>query len=202
MDQLEFDALVRQYLPLVYSYLARLTHDAPLAEDLTQETFIRAWKNIRSFDIDKPFKPWLMRIARNCALDTLRRKQTVAFSSLSAAEYAQVESLAHIAATPLQHAQAAETATRITEALRRLTPLEQEVLTLHYLDELSTREIAEVLSLPLETVRSRLRRARQAFRSIIEPDLVPWDVVDSKGTYDSEKPQSITQNLAPNPGSP
>lgn len=200
-DTEAFDAVVTHYLPLVYGYLTRFVRDAVVAEDLTQETFIRVWKNIRSFDTDKPFKPWLMRIARNCALDLLRRKQTAAFSSLSAAEYAQIEFMVDTAATPSQQAQVAETANTIAHALAILKPTEKEVLTLHYIDELSTSEIAEVLSLPYETVRTRLRRARAAFRDICEPDVVPSFVLDNKGTYDSEKSQTITQ-LSPNPSSP
>jgi len=170
METVEFDDLVRESLPVVYRYLLRLVRDSELAQDLTQETFIKAWKHIRRFQTDKPFRPWVMRIARNCAFDALRRKPVLPLDE------AVANAVPDLAPSPQQHAQQAEAANYVTRLLGRLSETEREVLTLHYLDELSVSEIADVLQLPFETVRTRLRRARAAFRTVSEPAELPSPV--------------------------
>jgi RNA polymerase sigma-70 factor (ECF subfamily) len=164
-DNASFDEIVKRYLPLVYRYLLRLTQNTHLAEDLTQETFIRAWKNISRFDTAKPLKPWLMNIAHNGAIDVLRRKKVSSFSSLSEAEQFQVSNIIDRVPTPHRQAEQADTAAYVENILSALTANDREVLTLHYLEELPANEIAIILNMPLETVRTRLRRARTAFRN-------------------------------------
>lgn len=159
-----FDNLVNDYLSLVYRYLVRLTGDAQLAEDLSQETFIRVWKNIYRFEIDKPFKPWLMRIARNTAYDALKKRKIIPFSKLSTEELEFIDSIKDTQPAPSELAQQGEVATHVNETLTKLTDTEKEVLVLHYLEEMPVTEIASFLKVPVETVRTRLRRARQAFR--------------------------------------
>jgi len=194
-DTKAFDELVKEYLPLVYHYVARLTHTTSLAEDITQETFIKAWKYIKRFDTTKPFHPWLMRIARNAALDALKRHKTPAFSFLSADEQSHIESLPDNNLTPHQKAEQTETTAYVNHILSTLKPTEQEVLSLHYQEELSISEIAEVLQVPLETVRTRLRRARASFRTIIEPDARRSIVLPNKGTYASISSQQSQPTL-------
>jgi len=92
-EQIAYDKIVTKHLPMVYRYIARLTGDQHLAEELSQETFIKAWKNIGKFEAEKPIKPWIMRIARNCAFDSLRKKKTVAFSLLSESEQYRLENI-------------------------------------------------------------------------------------------------------------
>lgn len=189
-----FDELVKTHLPMVYRYLVRLTGNATLAEDLAQETFIRAWKHIDSFNTEKTFRPWLMRIARNCALDELKKKKFIPFSFLSADDTkTRLEQLPDSSPTPVEHAEKEEVAAQVTQALGKLSISEREVLVLHYLEELSVAEVADVLSLPHETTRSRLRRARQAFRQTFEPALHPLVVVNSKGSYASKRLKTNSQ---------
>jgi RNA polymerase sigma-70 factor (ECF subfamily) len=163
-SQEAFESLVKQYLPIVYRYIARLTGDRHLAEELSQETFIRAWKNIGQFETGKPIKPWLMRIARNCAFDSLRKKKTVAFSSLSEPEQYRLENIPTKNLSPIELAEKREKKELVKNILDRLSENEREVLVLHYLEELTVPEIAQILNKQEETVRTRLRRARASFR--------------------------------------
>lgn len=163
-----FDELVKIYLPDVYRYLLWITHDSDTAQDIAQETFIRTWQNLNSFDSARPFKPWLLRIARNTAYDYLRRKVVLPFSHLSKQEEYYISQLPTAAPQPQEHFANNEQTAQIRAVLNRLPPKYREVLTLHYLEELTAPEIAGVLNLNHETVRTRLRRARTAFRTAFE----------------------------------
>lgn len=183
-DEVAFAELVKQNLPLAYRYLFRLTGNEATAEDLAQETFISVWKNLSRFDIEKPFRPWLYRIARNCAFDFLRKKNTVPFSYLSEQEQLKLETLPDNSTSPANTAEKHETKALVTKLLSKLSEIEREILTLHYLDELTVPEISEVLKKPEETIRTRLRRARDAFREVkteSEPPLTPNIVLESIG---------------------
>lgn len=201
-DNQAFDELVVQYLPLVYRYLIRLTNDVTLAEDLAQEAFVRAWQSIKHFDSSRPFRPWLLNIARNAAFDVLRRKKVAPFSSLSTSEQLGVISIADQSLTPKEAAEQNETTSFVKNILDRLSATEKEVLVLHYLEELKVSEIATILNLPLETIRTRLRRAREAFRQTsthaFEPSLAPSYVLESKGDHEAKTTQSVTP-LSPDP---
>ena len=162
-----FDELVKIYLPDVYRYLLWIVHDSNTAQDIAQEAFVRAWQNLKKFDSARPFKPWLLRIARNCAYDHLRRKEIIPFSHLSEAEEYYVRQTVDTAPQPATHAHNLEQAEHVQAMLDRLPVKYREVLMLHYLEELTTPEIANMLSLNHETVRTRLRRARALFRETL-----------------------------------
>lgn len=166
-DTASFDELVKKYLPDVYRYLLWLTHDSETASDITQEAFVRAWQKLNKFDTAQSFKPWLLRIARNRAYDHLRRKVIIPFSYLSQAEEYHVRQTADTAPQPAAHAQSLEQAEHVQAVLDKLPVKYREALVLHYLEELTTPEIAEVLNVNHETVRTRLRRARAMFRETL-----------------------------------
>lgn len=181
-DTTSFDELTKKYLPDVYRYILWLTHDSDTASDVTQEAFVRAWQKLKKFDTAKTFKPWLLRIARNCAYDHLRRKIIIPFSHLSDAEEHYVTQTADAAPRPAAITQNLEQAERVQEVLDNLPIKYREVLILHYLEDLTTPEIANVLNLNYETIRTRLRRARALFREnyttqndavVPLPDLTP-----------------------------
>jgi RNA polymerase sigma-70 factor (ECF subfamily) len=181
-DEAAFAELVKQNLPLIYRYLFRLTGSEAAAEDLAQETFVRIWKNLPRFDAKKPFRPWLFRIARNCAFDYLRKKKTVPFSYLSEREQLSLENLPDDKISPTAVTEKKETVVLVNTLLSELSDTEREILTLHYLDELTVPEIAEILKKPEETIRTRLRRAREAFREAKienEPSSMPGSVLES-----------------------
>lgn len=163
-NKVAFDVLVKTYLPDVYRYLLWIVHDSDTAQDIAQDAFVRAWQNLKKFDSARSFKPWLLRIARNCAYDHFRRKAIMPFSHLSETEKYYVGQTADTAPQPDVNAQSLEQVEHVQTALGMLPAKYREVLVLHYLEELTTPEIANVLNLNHETVRTRLRRARALFR--------------------------------------
>src|SRR3989344_2340755 len=76
------EELVRRYLPLIYSFSRRYSGNTDNASDIVQEVFIKAWKNLKIFDQNKSFKTWIFTIAKNTALDWLKKKNAVPFSLL------------------------------------------------------------------------------------------------------------------------
>jgi RNA polymerase sigma-70 factor (ECF subfamily) len=200
-EKAAFDIMVVKYLPLVYRYLHRLVGNKENAEELSQESFIRAWKNIHLFDVQKTFKPWLLRIARNCAFDYFRKKKTLPFSSLSETEQFQLENTPTKNASPKELAEKNENAVLVSTLLSLLSDSEKEVLTLHYLDELTVPEIAVILKKPEETIRTRLRRAREAFREAKTKNDKSKDVSSlySKGGWEGLKRETKNEpSNAPN----
>lgn len=172
-DREAFDALVQRYLKRVYNFAYRFTGNRQEAEDLTQETFLRAWKRIKTFDTRRSFKTWLMTITKNACIDTLRKKRTVPFSDLER----RGELLLAVLADPRELIDAKlerkSVLAPLADAVQQLSQAYREVLTLRFRDELTFREIAKELGEPLHTVKSRNRRALAALRRLLgSTDLV------------------------------
>ena len=137
------------------------------AEDVVQESFFKAWKHLKRFDPKKRFSPWLLTIVRHTALDFIKKKKAVSFSALDANGAhddegdgpAFADSLSD--AEPLADAlfEQAETAAEVAQALDIIHPDHRTVLTLHYHDEMTFEEIADVMQKPMNTVKSWHRRA-------------------------------------------
>jgi RNA polymerase sigma-70 factor (ECF subfamily) len=160
-DEQALAALVDRHLPAVYNFAFSLTHDAQTAEDVAQEAFVKAWKNIRRFIPTKNFQTWLFSIARNTAIDMLRKKKEVPFSSFEneAAENPFVAALADNSPSPRELLEKAEDAAYAQALLEGLGPLYRDVLKLRYESNLTFAEIGEILKRPLHTVKSQHRRA-------------------------------------------
>ena len=165
-DEFAFASLVKIFLPNVYSFLARMT-DRDTAEDLAQETFVKAWKNIGRFDAGKNFKPWILTIAKNTAFDHIRKKRAKAFSEFETAEGENpfADSLADMSEPQADEtAIARETAEELSKALLEIPALYRSVILLRLEENLEFPEIAEVLGRPQETVRSQYRRGISLLR--------------------------------------
>jgi RNA polymerase sigma-70 factor (ECF subfamily) len=79
-DEKSLEILIEQYLKPIYSFVYRYTGSASNAEDITQDVFVRVWKNLKKFDQNKKFKTWIFSIAKNAAIDWLRKKKTISLS--------------------------------------------------------------------------------------------------------------------------
>jgi len=157
-DESALRSLYERYGRIVYSVSYRVTADAHLAEECTQDVFVRVWRRARDFDPARAkVSTWLFAIARNRAIELwrsrTRRLDGGHVDGLDAAG-AVVDDTA---ADPAELVAAADEAVRISEALGCLPPEQLEALQLAYFDGLTHHEIAERLRLPLGTVKGRIR---------------------------------------------
>jgi RNA polymerase sigma-70 factor, ECF subfamily len=156
-------ALMHLHQEPIFRFAYLLMGDADEAEDIAQETFIRAYRALDHFDIQRPMRPWLLRIAANLASNR-RRSFGRYFSALQRAF--QQENPAQKGVE--QQSQQAGRAREVWEAVRQLKPVDAQVIYLRYFLELSTDEVAQALDVPAGTVKSRLHRASDRLRQVIE----------------------------------
>lgn len=169
-DNGAFEALVLRYQARIVNYASAMVHDAGAAEDVAQETFVRAWRGLGRFRGESTFKTWLYRIATNVArthLDRRGRRARIADRSLDdEAEPLQagdVPSPAPDAETSLVRREA------IDRALSELPDELRQALVLRDVEGLDYKEIAGVTGAPIGTVESRIFRARRRLRTLLRP---------------------------------
>lgn len=162
--------LVDRYLKDVYNFAYRLTHNKQAAEDVAQESFIKAWKHIRRYRQDSDFKTWIFTIARNTAIDWLRQKKEIALSAFENEEGENVllATLKDTKPLPDELIARAEDAAYVRALLSELNPEYREVLELRYSSNLTFEEIGNILKRPLHTVKSQHRRAIAILRRSIQ----------------------------------
>ena len=160
-----FAQLVECHLGVVYRLTLRILRTSTEAEDAVQETFLKVWRNLGQFRQGENFCPWLLQIARNTAIDMLRKRRETSFSELqSNAEEDAVYSPPDTSPSPEEMAARSHDADEVQRLLRALPDEDQEILLLHYQEDLPFREIAEIIGKPLDTVKSRARRALQTMK--------------------------------------
>jgi RNA polymerase sigma-70 factor (ECF subfamily) len=157
-DQAAFAEIVRRYQRAVYRVAWALTRNASDADDLAQDTFVRAWGAIGRFERGLPLYPWLARITTNLAFSLFRtrkrRPETPLEPLLEAGRQWGVDD------DPAEHAAQGERATKLRECFAALAPEHQAVLALRVMQDLPYDAIAQALNVPVGTVMSRLSRAR------------------------------------------
>src|SRR5580692_8060638 len=164
-------ALLTRYQNRLYRYLLRLVREPAEAEDLFQQTWLRVAEKIRQYDPRRNFEAWLFTLARNLAIDHLRRIRPESLDQPigdSAAGETAATRLPSHDRPPLEGMLARERAQRLGVVLEMLPVVQREVLTLRFEEEMKIEEIAEVLGAPLSTVKTRLRRALERLRVIME----------------------------------
>jgi RNA polymerase sigma-70 factor (ECF subfamily) len=160
-SQAAFRELVRRYERPVLSLVVRIVRDPALAEDLAQDSFVKAFQALASFDPRRRFSSWLFRIAHHIALDALRRRQpeTVTLDDPAATE-PSIE--------PVDPADRLALARALDDALGRLRAEHRAALVLRYHEGLSYAEIAEALGIPEGTAKTYVHRARQQMAALLE----------------------------------
>jgi RNA polymerase sigma-70 factor (ECF subfamily) len=158
-----FGQIVRCYQRAIYRVAYALTRNGGDADDLTQETFLKAWQAIGRFRIGEPLYPWLARIAMNAAFSLMRsrkRRPEVAIDPLveGGAQWAGEDD-------PAENAAAGERDERLAAAFATLSEEHRAVLALRVVEDLSYDQIARALRIPVGTVMSRLSRARAELRA-------------------------------------
>ena len=160
-DGQAFRTLVDRYTPQLYGFSYRMTHRAEESEDIVQETFVKVWKTLERYRSEGTFRPWIFAVARNTIIDHLRKKKMPVVSDYDTAEGKNVlmETVADPEALPLELLEKAERKGLLQKGLDALSPDDREVLLLHYGEEMTFDAIGTMLKKPLNTVKSRHRRA-------------------------------------------
>ncbi|HKR94390.1 MAG TPA: RNA polymerase sigma factor, partial [Candidatus Angelobacter sp.] len=160
--------LVERCQQRLVRYLLYLTGRREHAEDLAQETWIRVLQRGSQYDGRQPFDPWLFAIARNLAIDYLRKKLKAVQTGSLPDDGNEMLLLPSSGPSPFEAAARSEDAMRLAGQLQILPPLYREALLLRFQEELSLAEIAEVVGAPVTTVTSRIYRGLAALRSAFE----------------------------------
>lgn len=167
-EQDAFALLIERYLKQVYNVALRIVTTTYDAEDITQETFVKVWRNISKYRRGENFRAWLFKIARNTAIDNLRKRGDLSLSEFQDyddgdAPYATV---IDPSPTPYEATALADERTGIENYLQKLSLGDREILLFHYRDGLTFREIGDILGESLNTAKSRHRRALESLRKL------------------------------------
>lgn len=161
--------LYERHIPGVYNFIARTAPPDIDVEDIVQESFIKAWRNLKRFDRTKNFKTWIFTIAKNTLLDRLKSNRTISFSLLEEGMGDDKPAFDPADKRPLpdEVLQMFESDKSASELLGSLKPAARAVVVMHALEDLSFREVGEILGEPMDTVKTRYRRAIQELARIL-----------------------------------
>jgi RNA polymerase sigma-70 factor, ECF subfamily len=174
LDALE--ALLGRYQHRLYRYLLRMVRQPATAEDLFQQTWLRVAANIRRYDPRRSFEAWLFAVARNLAIDHLRRRAPESLEEPAGEGPSAADRLTAPGADALERLLVREQAELLAAAMAELPAIYREVLTLRFEEEMKLEEIAAVTAAPISTVKTRLRRALEALRRGLEPRIAGMDL--------------------------
>lgn len=166
--------LIRRYERPLFSLLYRMVRDRELAEDLAQEAFIKALNAIESYRPEYKFSSWIFKIANNAAIDHLRRRELDTLS-LEGSPHAETPEAVEATAlqigdrqeSPLEAVEARELGGQIEQAIAQLRPEYRSCILLRHVEGRAYEEIAEILGLPLGTVKTYIHRARNELRQAL-----------------------------------
>ena len=167
-NETAFPSLLKRHLKSVYSFVVRSVGDE--AEDVVQDTFLKAWRNLKTYEPESAkFKTWLMRIARNTVIDYLRKKKSFVFSDFKNEQNDNpILDTADPGPLPDELAARAHDAQEVNEILGKVSPLYREVILLRYMNQMAFEEIANILNVSANTVRSRHHRGLIQLRQYLE----------------------------------
>jgi RNA polymerase sigma-70 factor, ECF subfamily len=164
-DERAFGELISRYESKVYSLALRMVRNPEDAEDVLQDTFLRAYRGIKSFQGASTFSTWIYRITANSALMRLRKKQLPTVSIEDADERETPVNIADWTPGPVEQLLSQELQHEMDEAIEALPPEFRQVFILRDVEEMSNAEVAEILDLSVAAVKSRLHRARLKVRN-------------------------------------
>ena len=160
-DEAAFSALVDRHYSLVFRLSARVLGNAADAEDVTQEAFVKLWRNPPELRNQAALKGWLVRVARNLAIDRLRRARNTSDSEL--------DLLVDTSTAPDGHLRHGQAADEVSAALAQLPERQRTALQLTYFEALGNQETASIMDVSVEAVESLLSRARRSLRTMLNP---------------------------------
>ncbi len=156
--------LMDRYGPKLMRYGKKFLSNPDNIEDIVQEVFIKVYQNIQGFDTNQKFSPWIYRIAHNSFVNRLRaadKEPILSFDFDALVSHSVYED------PMVKEKENEEMRVIISKGLKKLSPPYREVVTLHYFEDMSYQEIADILHVPIGTVGIRLRRAREILKKHI-----------------------------------
>lgn len=163
-DRSAFAVIVDRYKRQIYSITYSMTHNHADADDLSQDTFVKAYENLRKFRLGTSFRSWLCRIAVNSCIDYLRHRKRFPEDNLDA----QAEMLPDANPDPQDNLESTELMDNITTAVNSLPKSQRTVVVLREMQGLGLKEIAEILKCSESTVRWRLHYARKKLQKKLQ----------------------------------
>ena len=163
-DTAAFTALVRRHQDRVFGFILRMLDARDEAMELTQDVFVKAWQALPGWRPEARFSTWLLQIARNAALDQLRRRRLIQFAPLD-----DGMDVADTAPGPEARYASRQRQALLENALQQIAAEHREILLLREIEDLSYAELAAVLGIAEGTVKSRLARARAALLEHFRP---------------------------------
>lgn len=164
-DNTSLEFLIKKYLQPIYGYVFSLIKNKTEAEDITQEVFVKMWKNIKKFNTTQSFKSWIFTIAKNTTLDFIKKKKNIPFSAFIGGDGVNlIENIADEAPTPLEKLESYDRAHQLYAAVEGLPIEQRETLQLRYADGLKFKEIASHMHQSIDTVKTRHRRGLERLK--------------------------------------
>jgi len=167
-DQTAFTFLLNFYWNDVYGFMLKRTENETTAEDITIETFSKAFDKIASYNPEFKFNTWLIAIAKNVHIDLLRKNKSSLFIEISDDEDRQAYNIADTSPSAEDELIIEQNLSRLLQFIKVLKPHYQEVIQLRYFQELSYQEIANKINEPLSNVKIKLLRAKKLLAEIIQ----------------------------------
>jgi RNA polymerase sigma-70 factor (ECF subfamily) len=169
-DESAFREIVNRYKNGLYTFLRQFLNRHDLVEDVFQETFLQLFTSRESFDPSRPLRPWLFTIAANKAKDALRKAQRINAIPIGTISESQemsfddvLNSLSSDDTVPYEDLERGETSVRVAEIIENMPENLREILILAYFNKFSYKQMAQILSIPIGTVKSRLHTAVARF---------------------------------------
>ncbi len=169
-----FSVLVKRYQDRIYSAALNYVSSPEDAVDIAQETFVKAYSKLRTFDSASAFYTWLYRIAINTAIDHLRKRKSRPADSLDDDKFTEIgfePETKDPTSDPERVLARNEQARMLRQAISSLSEKLRSVVVLHDVEGLSQEEVAEILKVPVGTVKSRVSRARAELRYLLQKQL-------------------------------
>lgn len=167
-DQVAFTYLLDHYWNEVYGFMLKRTENETDSEDITIETFSKAFDKIATYNPEFQFNTWLIAIAKNVHIDMLRKKKSTVFVEITNEEDQQAYNIADSSPSAEDELITEQNLSRLLQYIKKLKPHYQEVIQMRYFQEMSYQEIAEQLNEPLSNVKIKLLRAKKLLAEIIE----------------------------------
>jgi RNA polymerase sigma-70 factor (ECF subfamily) len=169
-DAKAFEIIVKRYFSMIYKFVWLYLKDQDDSTDITQETFIRVWKNLHKFDTKKSFKTWLFAIAKNASLDLIKKKKSLNFSVISEDD----DELSSFFHNFVEDSDSLDKnidreiiKSGLYKVMEKISPIYKTVIFLRYVNNLKFIEIAKELNESIDTIKSRHRRGLFALKKVI-----------------------------------